>query len=76
MTVEIGKYLKANYGGKAVPTRNVKEAIREAIGSVTFSEQVFRIAIRMFLKENPEWCRVGHTLMKRFDRAGFKEEAA
>jgi hypothetical protein len=68
-------YVEANYQGKPIPTKTLMDLLDiNRLGNV--SEQVFRIAIRLFLKENPEWIRPGraHALVKAVDHHGFKDE--
>jgi hypothetical protein len=38
------------------------------------SKQVWNDAIRLFLKDNPEWRRQGHALIRHVDQLGFLEE--
>lgn len=44
------------------------------IGSGPFSNKVWKDAIRLFLKDNSEWERKGHALIKAGHKAGLKAE--
>ncbi|MBS0169427.1 MAG: hypothetical protein JSR62_03665 [Nitrospira sp.] len=80
----VAEYLEQSYVGASISTDAIKthlssKAKRSSdhkidIGSVTFSDQVFRKAIRLFLKDNSGWKRQGHALVKAVHKAGLEVE--
>lgn len=79
--LKVTRYLET-YQGKTVKTETVKAEITKGvlthkrdIGSDPFSKQVWKDAIRLFLKGNSEWERQGHALIKTVHKVGQEVEA-
>lgn len=77
----VQRYVEANYHGQPLKTGDIKCAIekgpettRESYRLRSISERVWKDAIPLFLKNNPEWKRHGHSLIKAVDLHGFKDE--
>ncbi|ULA59499.1 MAG: hypothetical protein LZF60_140038 [Nitrospira sp.] len=80
--LKVTRYLET-YQGKTVKTETVKAEITKGvlthkrdIGSDPFSKQVWKDAIRLFLKGNSEWERQGHALIKTVDKEVTEVEEA
>lgn len=80
----VAEYLEQAYVGEPVPTEKIKAHLgskakhcgthKKDIGCATFSNWVFSKAIRLFLKDNSEWKRQGHALIKAVHKVGLQVE--